>query len=102
MRELMFGPPPGVPFEVSPTTEDVAFFAANGFLKVERLTSDEEIAWLWRIFEHIFDPANAGNPGGPVDRSGVQVPEVVGKLTQSFFPELQFPEILESSYRRNA
>ena len=98
----MFGPPPAVPFDVNPTAEEVAFFKENGFLKVERLTSDEEVAWLKQIFEHIFDPANAGNPGGPVDRSGVQIPEVVGKLTQSFFPEIQFPEILESTYRRNA
>ena len=98
----MFGPPPAVAYEVSPTAEEVAFFREHGFLKVERLTSDEEVAWLRRIFEHIFDPANAGAPGGPVDRSGVQIPEVRGKLTQSFFPEMQFPEILESTYRRNA
>ena len=98
----MFGPPPAVPFDVDPTPEEVAFFKANGFLKVERLISDEEVAWLRQIFEYIFDPANAGKPGGPVDRSGVRVPEAKGKLTQSFFPEIQFPEILDSAFRRNA
>ena len=102
MTEMMFGPPPDVAFEVNPTADEVAFFKENGFLKVERLTSDEEIAWLRRIFEYIFDPANAGKPGGPVDRSGVRIPEVKGKLTQSFFPEVYFPQILESTYRRNA
>ena len=30
------------------------------------------------------------------------IPEVKGKLTQSFFPEIQFPEILQSTFRRNA
>jgi hypothetical protein len=69
---------------------------------VERLTSDEEIDWLRRIFEHLFDPSNAGQPGGPVDRSGVRIPEVKGKLQQSFFPEMYFPEILQSAYVRNA
>lgn len=102
MTEMMFGPPPAARFDVAPTTEEIAFFQENGFLAVERLTTDEEVAWLRRIFEHIFDPGNAGQPGGPVDRSGVQVPEVAGKLTQSFFPEIQFPEILQSTYRRNA
>ncbi|HZZ90801.1 MAG TPA: phytanoyl-CoA dioxygenase family protein [Caulobacteraceae bacterium] len=102
MSKMMFGPPPAVPFEVKPTAEEVAFFNENGFLKVERLTSDEEVAWLRQIFEYIFDPANAGAPGGPVDRSGVRVPEAKGKLTQSFFPEIQFPEILDSAFRRNA
>jgi hypothetical protein len=102
MAELMFGPPPDAPFDAVPTAEEVAFFQANGFLAVERITSDEEIDWLRRIFEHIFDPANAGKPGGPVDRSGIQIPEARGKLHQSFFPEIQFPEILQSRFRRNA
>ncbi|HEY0649723.1 phytanoyl-CoA dioxygenase family protein [Phenylobacterium sp.] len=102
MAETLFGPPPGPVLDVSPTADDVAFFRANGFLAVERLTTDEEVDWLRRIFEHIFDPANAGNPGGPVDRSGLRIPEIAGKLTQSFFPEMQFPEILETNFRRNA
>jgi hypothetical protein len=102
MPEMMFGPPPAVRCDVTPTAAQVAFFKENGFLAVERLTSDEEVAWLRRIFEYIFDPANAGKPGGPVDRSGIHIPEVRGKLTQSFFPEMQFPEILDSTFRRNA
>lgn len=102
MTEMMFGPPPAVPFDVNPSKDEIEFFKENGFLAVERLTSDEEIAWLRQIYEHIFDPANAGQPGGPVDRSGVQVPEARGKLKQSFFPEIQFPEILQSTFVKNA
>lgn len=102
MTEMMFGPPPAARFEVTPSKDEVAFFKENGFLAVERITSDEEIAWLRRIYEHIFDPANAGQPGGPVDRSGVQIPEARGKLRQSFFPEIQFPEILQSAFVQNA
>jgi hypothetical protein len=102
MTKMMFGPPPATSFDVEPSRDEIAFFRENGFLAVERLTTDEEVVWLRQIFEHIFDPANAGNPGGPVDRSGVQIAEVKGKLTQSFFPEIQFPELLESTYRRNA
>src|ERR1043165_1328096 len=102
MAEMMFGPPPPAPFDVTPSADEVTFFQENGFLAVERLTSDEEIAWLRQIFEYIFDPANAGKPGGPVDRSGIMIPDAKGKLTQSFFPEMQFPEILQSSFRRNA
>lgn len=102
MTQMMFGPPPAVSFEADPTPDEVAFFQENGFLAVERLTSDEEIDWLRRIYEHIFDPANAGQPGGPVDRSGVRIPDAKGKLQQSFFPEMYFPEILQTSYVRNA
>ena len=98
----MFGPPPNIPFEAKPSPEEIAFFKENGFLVVERITTDEEIAWLRRIFEHIFDPAYAGKPGAPVDRSGIMEAQVKGKLQQSFFPEVYFPEILETNFRRNA
>jgi hypothetical protein len=102
MAQTQFGPPPATPFEVTPSREEIAFFRENGFLVVERITTDEEIDWLRTIYDHIFDPANAGKPGGPVDRSGIMVPEAKGKLTQSFFPEVYFPEILNSTFRRNA
>jgi hypothetical protein len=102
MPEMMFGPPPGPRLDVEPTADEIAFFHENGFLAVQRLTTDEEVDWLRRIFEHIFDPANAGKPGGPVDRSGIRIPDARGKLSQSFFPEIQFPEILETNFRRNA
>jgi len=102
MPEMMFGPPPATPFALTPSADEVAFFRENGFLVVERLTTDEEIDWLRRIYDHIFDPANTGKPGGPVDRSGVMVPEARGKLQQSFFPEVQFPEILQTNFVKNA
>lgn len=103
MTQLRFGPPPAVRFDIAPTKDEVAFFNENGFLSVERLTSDEEIAWLRQIFEYIFDPANAHEPGSPVDRSGTpRAGETVSMLQQSFFPEIQFPEILDSTFRRNA
>src|SRR5437763_13308841 len=97
-----FGPPPAVPFDVKPTREEVEFFRENGFLVVERITTDEEIAWLRAIFEHIFDPGHAGEAGAPVDRSGTLAPGEAPKLTQAFFPEMKFPQILNSTFRRNA
>lgn len=97
-----FGPPPPALFEVAPTADEVAFFRENGFLAVERLTSDEEIAWLREIFEFIFDPANAEARGAPVDRSGAHGAGPEGRLGQAFFPELRYPQILASSFNRNA
>ena len=41
-------------------------------LKIERITSDEEIAWMRRIFEHIFSPEQAQRGSAPVDRSGTR------------------------------
>ena len=102
MSQPDFGPPPPSSFELSPSPDEIAFFEANGFLAVERLTTDEEVAWLRQIFDHIFDPANAGRRGGPLDRSGTQSAGGGGQLGQAFFPEMQFPAILRSTFHRNA
>jgi ectoine hydroxylase-related dioxygenase (phytanoyl-CoA dioxygenase family) len=98
-----FGPPPAATLDLTPSEDEVAFFRENGFLAVERLTTDEEIAWLRAIFEHIFDPANAGRRGAPLDRSGTpQRKDDAARLGQAFFPEMQFPAILASTFHRNA
>ena len=97
-----FGPPPPSAFDRRPSPDEVAFFQENGFLVVERLTSDEEIAWLRAIFEHIFDPASAGKRGAPLDRSGTREAGAESRLGQAFFPEMQFPAILASTFHRIA
>jgi hypothetical protein len=102
MTPTEFGLPPPPPFEVKPSPEEVEFFRRNGFLAVERLTTDDEIVWLRCIFEHIFDPGNAKARGAPIDRSGTLTPGEPSKLLQSFFPEMQFPAILKTNFHRNA
>ncbi|MFI4934054.1 MAG: phytanoyl-CoA dioxygenase family protein [Caulobacterales bacterium] len=97
-----FGPPPAPAFEIAPRSEEIAFFQANGYLAVERLTSDEELAWLRQIVDYIFDPANASAPGAPLDRSGALKAGEESRLSQSFFPEMRFPQILNSAFHRNA
>lgn len=95
-----FGPAPTSSFDRFPTKEEIAFFNENGFLAVDRMTTDEEIAWMTRIFEFIFSEENAGSADAPVDRSGtIGQPR---KLTQAFFPEIRFPELLNTTFRRNA
>lgn len=100
--KLLFGPPPPSDFSVVPTREEVDFFNDNGFLVVERITTDEEIAWLRQIFEYIFDPTRAGKPGSPIDRSGTLGDGEPSRLQQAFFPEIRFPELLATTHRRNA
>jgi len=103
MSELKFGPPPAKRYERTPSKEEIEFFRENGFLAIDRITSDEEIAWLKKIFEYIFSDEFAGQPGSPLDRSGSE-PEGTprARLSQAFFPEMYFPEILDAQFRRNA
>jgi ectoine hydroxylase-related dioxygenase (phytanoyl-CoA dioxygenase family) len=97
-----FSPPPSTEFVVEPTAEQIDFFRENGFLVVEHLTTEEEIAWMREIMEFIFDPANAGLQGAPIDRSGTQKEGQARHLEQAFFPETQIPYLLQTNHHRNA
>ena len=52
-----FGPPPASDFDLVPTAAEIAFFQENGFLVVERLTTDVEIAWLREVVERCNEAA---------------------------------------------
>lgn len=99
MTQRAFDSPPPSDFNVTPTRAQVEAFREDGFIAVDRLTTDEEIDWLTTIYDHIFDPARAGEPGSPIDRSAGEADQ---KLLQSFFPEIQHPALLETTFRRNA
>jgi ectoine hydroxylase-related dioxygenase (phytanoyl-CoA dioxygenase family) len=95
-------PLPASTFEVEPTPDEAAFFAENGYLVVERITTDEELAWLTVLYEHIFDPAQSNERGAPVDRTnGTGENGVVG-VSQAFFPEFNYPLLLQTTFNRNA
>lgn len=102
MSKPDFGPPPPSDFNIYPSKDEIAFFQENGFLVVERITTDEELDWLSKIYDYIFDPAAANLAGAPVDRSGSNATGEESRLSQSFFPEVHFPEILNTTFRRNA
>lgn len=101
MSNATVGPRPQVDFDIYPSDDEIRFFQKNGYLVVERITTDEELAWLRSIFERIFSPEQQSAAGAPIDRSGSNG-ENAKKLTQSFFPEIQYPEILKTAFRRNA
>ena len=97
MSDRRFGSPPPSSFEVHPTADDIAFFAENGFLVVERLTTDEELAWLEQVFDavmdevpRVFEPGRERDDGGPA------------QILQIIAPEVEYPGLLETTYRRNA
>ena len=102
MTKPDFGPPPAAQYDIYPSAAEIAFFREHGFLAVERTTTDAEIAWLRQIFEFIFSAAHAGQRGAPVDRSGVLAPGEASRLQQAFFPELEFPALLQTNHWRNA
>lgn len=89
-------------FEVEPTRAEVEFFNENGYLVVDRITTDEELEWLTELYEYIFDPANSGLRGAPVDRSTGVNDTGPPLVTQAFMPEFNYPQLLETTSNRNA
>lgn len=98
MSELRFGPPPPSDLHVEPTPDEVAFYDENGYLIVDRITTDEEVDWLVPIFDA------ACSEVGPATYEPGKQPGEDGppQLLQSFMPEMRFPELLLTTYYRNA
>jgi hypothetical protein len=95
-------PLPAARIDVEPTADQIAFFHDNGFLAVERLTTDEELEWLTQLFEYIFAPENADRPGAPVDRTNGATTNRPVQLSQAFLPEMFQPDVLRTNFNRNA
>ncbi len=91
-----FGAPPESDLDVHPSEDDVAFFRENGYLVVERLTTDEELAWLTKVFHAVMD--EGGRVFEPGREQGAAGPS---QLDQSIAPEIEYPELLLTTYRRN-
>jgi ectoine hydroxylase-related dioxygenase (phytanoyl-CoA dioxygenase family) len=91
-----FGPPPASELDVHPTDEDVAFFHENGYLVVERLTTDEELQWLTLVFEEAIAGGRTFEPGREPDQDGP------AQIEQLIAPEVEYRELLDTTYRRNA
>jgi hypothetical protein len=95
-------PLPTTRLDVSPSAGEREFYEENGFLAVDRLTTEEELDWLTELFEYIFDPDNTDKPGAPVDRTNGATTNRPVNLSQAFLPEMFHPEILDTNFNRNA
>ena len=102
MTLMQMRPLPSVTLEIQPTAEQIAFYRENGYLAVDRITTDEELEWLTELYEHVFDPDNANDQGAPVDRSTGTNDTAPPLLTQAFMPEFNYPALLETNFNRNA
>jgi ectoine hydroxylase-related dioxygenase (phytanoyl-CoA dioxygenase family) len=102
MPKLDIGPPPPSTLEAIPSDDEVEFFREYGYLVVEELTTPEELAWLTELYEFIYAPENAGEPGAPIDRTNGEGETGPAYVSQAFFPEVHYPQLLHTTYRRNA
>lgn len=95
--ESVFGAPPPVSLDITPTEDDVASFRHDGYLRVEQLTSPEEAVWLKEVVGEIMAAGKSYlfEPGAALDK------KPPFRLTQALSPEVQYPELLDTTYVRN-
>ena len=83
--------------DVDVTDEQVAFFRRHGYLVIDRITTDLEVARLRAIFDELFAPSSrsyfdvmrpAGAEGPPL-------------FPQTIMPELHHAELRDTTYVRN-
>jgi hypothetical protein len=91
-------PPPASPErQVEISDAEVAAFREQGFLAVERLTTDEELAWLARTWDALFADRrtwfDVSRPFGTAAEA---------RLGQMLFPESRAPALRETLAFRNA
>jgi ectoine hydroxylase-related dioxygenase (phytanoyl-CoA dioxygenase family) len=93
---------PTAEFRVDVTPEQVAFFRENGYLRIERITSDEEIEWLKGIYDRLFRERMGEEYGEYFDLGGKRAHDGREVLPQVLGPEKKFPELRETNYFRNS
>jgi hypothetical protein len=77
---------------------ELAYFRASGFVALERITGDEEVAWLRDAYARIL----ADRAVLRLRYSGELPTGETGEITQIFAPDLQCPELLQTGYICNA
>jgi hypothetical protein len=81
-------------FDVDATEEQVASFQRDGFLAIEAITSQDEIARLRELYDEVMLRPDAYRLVYEGDGDGAVINQV-------FLPELQAPEMGDTQYFRN-
>lgn len=93
---------PVTELEVRLTEAQVAAFGRDGFTSVDRITTDDEVAWLREVFDELFSAKEGGVPGGYFDLARPYDAPGDDDLPQVLFPDLRFPELRNTQFFRNA
>jgi hypothetical protein len=95
-------PVPTKPLDVDIGDREISFYAANGYLAVERVTTDEELEWLREVYDALLSMPPTGLLDGIFDLSRPYGTTDAPKLGQLLVPERLVPQIRSTVMWRNA
>jgi ectoine hydroxylase-related dioxygenase (phytanoyl-CoA dioxygenase family) len=96
------GPPPSGDLTVRLREEQIEAFDRDGFTHVERITTDEELAWLEPLYDALFASGVGAWRGGYFDLSRPYESEGLDLVPQVLMPEVRFPALRQTLLLRNA
>src|SRR5690242_3683627 len=98
--EDLFNRMPARRFEPALPRDAVEEFRANGFFTLDRITTDEEIAWLQEIYDALF----TGEGGVYVLRDvNTRIDQQRGdRISQIIRPENYFPALKDTVFWHNS
>jgi len=80
--------------------DQVRFFRENGYLHLEGVAAEAELAWLREVFDSFFRRARGAFPGGYFDTVRPYDSEGAPRLPQVLMPELAVPALRETAFHR--
>ena len=92
---------PDSEFTVEVSRAQCAEFKARGFVAIERIMPDEEIAWLGEVYDRLFEERTQTVPGGYFDLSRPYDSPGEDLQPQILVPEVRFSELRRTSFWRN-
>lgn len=82
--------------------DQIAFFRENGFLALGPIAADDELAWMRRVYDRIFDARAGRESGDQFDLGGTDEEGATESLPQILNPAKYAPELREGAYLARA
>ena len=87
---------------ITVTQEQVAFFRREGYLSIERITTQEEVDWMREVYDRLFQSRAGRERGDQFDLAGADEEGKQASLPQILGPVKYAPELADTLYRANA
>lgn len=82
--------------------EEIAFYHREGYLVVECITTPAEVDLIRRLYDLLFEARAGREEGNQFDLAGADEEGTRAALPQILSPSRYAPELLDTTYRRNA
>jgi ectoine hydroxylase-related dioxygenase (phytanoyl-CoA dioxygenase family) len=79
----------------------IEFFHANGFLWIQQITTEEELAWIRDAYDRLFEQQTGREEGNQFDLAGTDEEGKTASLPQILNPFKYEPKLKDTVYRAN-